>query len=158
MKTNLKSVPRILAITLAVIAACFPALSQAGIEAEEKQTVTVAINFYNAIDDRTVPPYMCIIFHKIPKENVDVMDPWRAEIDKKLHESGGVIEDDDYNKITKVITLYVEKFISTGAVAVAIEFPRKKRGIMLFNKNKIPPGSKPAPQSPPKTDKPSIPL
>jgi len=158
MKKNLKSVPKILAIALAIIATFFPIPSQAGIEAEEKQTVTVTVNFYNAVDNPPALPYMRIIFRKLPEGNAGLIGPMRDEIDKKLHASGGVIEDEDYKKVTEIIPLYVQKFISTGAVAVAIEFPRKKVGLMLFDKNKIPPGSTPVPPAPPKTDKPIIPL
>lgn len=128
MKTNHFFV--LILVTLFTIS---PLPLQAGIEAEVKR-VNHTVFFYNIADTPGATPFMSIIFNGIPKKEVANVNRWRNEISEKLQELGGVITEKDYGKLTKIIPDYAPKFIETGAIAVAIEFPRKKQGLLLYRK------------------------
>lgn len=112
----------------------------AGIE-EAVKRVKFAVHFYNAVDVPPALPYMSIIFDGIPDKETENVVGWQKEINEKLQKQGGVLDQKGYDALAALIPDYVAKFIGTGAVAVVLEFPRRKEGILLYQAK--PPSTKP---------------
>ena len=105
--------------------------THAGLEAEVKR-VGLTRYFYNAGDMPPALPFMSIIFQGIPDKETPKVEEWAKEIDAQLQKLGGVQEEADYGKIAKIIPEYITKFIGTGAVAIALEFPKKRQGMLIY--------------------------
>ena len=105
--------------------------AQAGIE-EAVKRVTFTVNFYNSEDVPPALPFMSIIFSDIPQKETENVVRWQNEINEKLQKQGGVLDQKGYNTLAALIPDYVAKFIGTGAVAVTLEFPRRKEGSLLY--------------------------
>jgi hypothetical protein len=95
------------------------------------ERVNYAMYFYNATDHPPALPFMSIIFVGLPESRLDQAKVWREEIDQKILDRGGVYRTEDYNKITSVVPDYVKAFTESGAKAIALEFPRERRGMLL---------------------------
>ena len=105
--------------------------ARAGIE-EAVKRVKFSVHFYNADDIPPALPFMSIIFSDIPDKETENVIRWQKEINEKLQKQGGVLDQKGYDALAALIPDYVAKFIGTGAVAVALEFPRRKEGILLY--------------------------
>lgn len=95
------------------------------------------ISFFNVTDYPPALPVMSIIFAGVPKGAFEKIDDLKQVIEKKIHALGPVLERDaDYAKLTPIVTEHVQEMITLGASSVRIEFPRQRKGILLFNSKK----------------------
>jgi len=115
------------AICLSAIFA-IPLRLDAGFQA---QTLNYTVSFYNVEENPPHLPFMSFIFVSLPEDKVKQVDQWKKEIDEKLQKLGGIHSEDDYKKINEVVPNYIQRFVSSGAIGVAITFPIRKMAILL---------------------------
>jgi hypothetical protein len=91
--------------------------------------------FWNAGEQKSIPPFLSISFLSISKQEIEKIMVWRMEIASRIQMDGGVLTENDYaKKIMPNIVNYSGKFMSTKAKAIFVEFTRIQRGFMLFPK------------------------
>ena len=97
------------------------------------------IHFYNAGDQGLkAVPYMSIFFKNLSSDlgEYSKVEQWHEEMSSELKALGHINLPADYKKINPIIADYSEKFTSTKATEIAIEFPKEKKGMLLVKEGK----------------------
>lgn len=131
-----------LTIVVAVFTAIFtlqPFTTYAALKEAPPDKIDLTVFSNNAGDGPDSLPFIIMTFRGISKDEAPQIVEWKKEIDAKLALLGGVTKKEDYVKVMQIIPDYFERFVSTGASSITIDFTITRQKITLMKKKSTPP-------------------